>query len=410
MNAFDNALSQLNKAAGAMNLDARVLKKLSEPNAIHRFKINITMDDGASREFDAYRVQWNNAAGPYKGGIRFHPQADLDEVKALALWMTMKCAAVGIPFGGGKGGVAVNPKELSDAELERLSRAYVRALFDHIGPAKDVPAPDVGTGGKEMAWMTDEYSKLRGENAFGAFTGKPMALHGSAGRGAATGQGGFYILRELAKKMNLKPNATRIAVQGIGNVGYHFARLAHAAGYKIVALSDSKGGIWDDAGLDPVKVNDWKEEGKALADLSGAKQITNAELLEIDCDILAPSALENVLTGENASNIRAKAVIELANGPTAAEAENILIERGIAVAPDILANAGGVTVSYFEWVQNLQAYYWTEKEVLEKLEPIMVNNFETIWKIAEEKKVSLRVAAYIHALGRLEKTILARGV
>lgn len=393
-----------------MNLDARVLKKLSEPNAIHRFKINITMDDGASREFDAYRVQWNNAAGPYKGGIRFHPQADLDEVKALALWMTMKCATVGIPFGGGKGGVAVNPKELSDAELERLSRAYVRALFDHIGPAKDVPAPDVGTGGKEMAWMTDEYSKLRGENAFGAFTGKPMALHGSAGRGAATGQGGFYILRELCKKKNLKPQETRIAVQGIGNVGYHFARLAHAAGYKIVALSDSKGGIWDDAGLDPVKVNDWKEEGKTLADLSGAKQITNAELLEIDCDILAPSALENVLTGENASKIRAKAVIELANGPTAAEAENILIERGIAVAPDILANAGGVTVSYFEWVQNLQAYYWTEKEVLEKLEPIMVNNFETIWKIAEEKKVSLRVAAYIHALGRLEKTILARGV
>jgi glutamate dehydrogenase/leucine dehydrogenase len=410
MNTLKNAILQLNRAAEVIKLDPRVLEKLSQPNEIFQFKIPVVMDNGEKREFDAYRVQWNNARGPYKGGIRFHPQADLDEVKALALWMTMKCATVGIPLGGGKGGVAVDPKKLSPKELEELSRGYVRALAEHIGPTRDIPAPDVGTGGKEMAWMTDEYSRVRGENAFGAFTGKPLSLYGSEGRGAATGQGGFYVLRELTKKKNMAPRATRIAVQGIGNVGYHFARLAHEAGYKIVALSDSKGGIWDEAGLDPVKVNVWKEEGKTLADFPNVKQITNAELLEIDCDILAPSALENVLTVANAPKVKAKAVIELANGPTTSEAEKIFETRGVPVVPDILANAGGVTVSYFEWVQNLQAYYWTEKEVLAKLEPIMVDNFDAVWKIAENKKVSLRIAAYIHALGRLEKTMLARGL
>ena len=257
MNTLKNAIEQLTRAAEVIKLDPRVLEKLSQPNEIFQFKIPVTMDNGEKREFDAYRVQWNNARGPYKGGIRFHPQADLDEVKALALWMTMKCATVGIPLGGGKGGVAVDPKKLSLKELEELSRGYVRALAEHIGPTRDIPAPDVGTGGKEMAWMTDEYSKIRGENAFGAFTGKPLSLYGSEGRGAATGQGGYYILRELAKKKNMAPSATRVAVQGIGNVGFHFARLAHEAGYKVVALSDSKGGIWDEAGLDPTKVYAW---------------------------------------------------------------------------------------------------------------------------------------------------------
>lgn len=410
MNTFKNAIDQLTRAAAVIKLDPRVLEKLSRPNEIFQFKISVVMDSGEMRDFDAYRVQWNNSRGPYKGGIRFHPQADLDEVKALALWMTMKTAVSGIPFGGGKGGIAVDPKKLSATELEALSRGFVRELSSVIGERRDVPAPDVGTGPREMAWMVDELSKITKENVFGAFTGKPLALYGSEGREAATGQGGFYALRELATKLNLLPSETRLAVQGIGNVGYHFARLAHASGYKIVALSDSKGGIFSESGLEPISVNAWKEKHGSLVDFPGAKQITNAELLEIDCDILVPAALENVLTVENAAKIKTKAVVELANGPTTTEAENIFETRGIPVVPDVLANAGGVTVSYFEWVQNLARVSWKEAEVLAKLEPIIVENFAAIWKIKDEYKVNLRTAAYILALGRLEKTMLARGV
>ncbi len=410
MNTFKNAIDQLTRAAAVIKLDPRVLEKLSRPNEIFQFKISVVMDSGEMRDFDAYRVQWNNSRGPYKGGIRFHPQADLDEVKALALWMTMKTAVSGIPFGGGKGGIAVDPKKLSATELEALSRGFVRELSSVIGERRDVPAPDVGTGPREMAWMVDELSKITKENVFGAFTGKPLALYGSEGREAATGQGGFYALRELATKLNLLPSETRLAVQGIGNVGYHFARLAHASGYKIVALSDSKGGIFSESGLEPISVHAWKEKHGSLVDFPGAKQITNAELLEIDCDILVPAALENVLTVENAAKIKTKAVVELANGPTTTEAENIFETRGIPVVPDVLANAGGVTVSYFEWVQNLARVSWKEAEVLAKLEPIIVENFAAIWKIKDEYKVNLRTAAYILALGRLEKTMLARGV
>ena len=409
MSPFENALEQLKNAAAVVKFDPAVLEKLSQPDQIFQFSIPVDMDDGTARDFEAYRVQWNNSRGPYKGGIRFHPKADLDEVKALALWMTMKCAVAGIPYGGGKGGVAVDPKKLSRGELERLSRGYVRALHPAIGAERDIPAPDVGTGPREMAWMVDEISKLRKENSFGSFTGKPLEVGGSEGRAAATGQGGFYVLDRLASKLNMRAQATRVAVQGIGNVGYHFARLAQEAGYQVIALSDSKGGIMNEQGLDPVAALAWKEEHGTLAGFPGGRTITNAELLELDCDILVPAALESVITAENAPRLRARAVIELANGPTTVEAEKILETRGIPVAPDILANAGGVTVSYFEWVQNLARVSWTEAEVLAKLEPIMTENFEAVWNIHFDHKVNLRIAAYIHALRRLEKTILARG-
>jgi glutamate dehydrogenase/leucine dehydrogenase len=410
MNTFENAIEQLTNAASVMKLDPRVLERLSRPDEIFEFKIPVVMDDGTTREFEACRVQWNNARGPYKGGIRFHPQVDLEEVKALALWMTMKTAVVGIPFGGAKGGVVVDPKKLSSAELEALSRGYARQLYPAIGEMRDIPAPDVGTCSREMAWMVDELSKLSKENVFGAFTGKPLALYGSEGREAATGQGGFYILDQLVAKLNLRAHDTRLAVQGIGNVGYHFARLAQEAGYKIIALSDSKGGIVNESGLDPVEVASWKEEHGSLAGFPGSRPLTNAELLEINCDILVPAALEGVLTSENAPRVAVRAVIELANGPTTVEAEKILATRNIPVVPDILANAGGVTVSYFEWVQNLARVSWSETEVLAKLEPTMVENFGAIWDLHSDHKVSLRTAAYIHALKRLEKTILARGV
>lgn len=407
---FENALEQLKNASAIASFDPAVIARLSEPEQVFQFKISVAMDDGTTREFDGYRVQWNSSRGPFKGGIRFHPKADLDEVKALALWMTMKTATVGIPYGGAKGGIAVDPKTLSVSELERLCRGYVRALFPAIGATRDIPAPDVGTGPREMAWMVDEISKLSKENCFAAFTGKPLELYGSEGRTAATGQGGFYALESLCAKMGLRAHDTRIAVQGTGNVGYHFARLAQEAGYPIVALSDSKGGIVNEAGLDPVAVLAWKEEHGSLAGFPGARQVTNVELLEIDCDILVPAALEGVLTAENAPAVRAKAVVEMANGPTVMEAENILESRGVRIVPDILANAGGVTVSYFEWVQNLARVSWTEADVLAKLEPIMAENFEAVWNIHSDRKVGLRVAAYIHALGRLEKTIKARGI
>jgi glutamate dehydrogenase len=410
MNTFENAIEQLNAAAAVLKLDPRVLVRLSRPDEIFEFKIPVVMDDGSRREFEANRVQWNNSRGPYKGGIRFHPQVDLDEVKALALWMTMKTAVVGIPFGGGKGGVAVDPKKLSPAELEAISRGYVRQLYPAIGEMRDIPAPDVGTGGREMAWMVDEISKLSKENTFGAFTGKPLALYGSEGRGAATGQGGFYVLDQLVAKMNLRAHDTRLAIQGVGNVGHHFARLAQEAGYKIIALSDSKGGIVNESGFDPVEVASWKEEHGTLAGFPLSRPITNAELLEINCDILVPAALEGVITAENAPRINARAIIELANGPTTVEGEAILTAKHIPIVPDILANAGGVTVSYFEWVQNLARVSWSEADVLAKLEPIMVENFDAIWNLHSDHKVSLRTAAYIHALRRLEKTILARGV
>ncbi len=377
------------------------MNKLKEPNKVHEFDIPITMDDNTKKSFKGYRVQFNNARGPYKGGIRFHPQVDLDEVKALAFWMVIKTAVVGVPLGGGKGGVEVNPKELKETELEKISRGWVAEMADHIGPRVDVPAPDINTNPQTMEWMLDEYEKITNDTTRATFTGKPIESGGSEGREQATGQGGFYALEEIAQKLDLKPESSSIIVQGLGNVGYNFAVLAHNAGYKIVGMSDSKGAIYNAGGFDPEEIQKIKKEKGSVVDFEGVIKLTNEELLEQECDILAPAALENQLTSANAAKVKASVVLELANGPTTPKADKILWDKKIYVVPDVLANAGGVTVSYFEWDQNLKNQHWTEQEVLSKLEPIMKKAFQDIWKAHVDHNMDLRTSAFMLAVKRI---------
>lgn len=420
MSPLQNALAQLKKAADLIKLDAAVLEILKKPKRILQFSISVKMDDGVTKIFDGYRVQWNDARGPFKGGIRFHRQTDLNEVEALSFWMTIKCAAVGIPYGGGKGGVTVDPKKLSKTELERLSRGYAQALKNDIGPEKDIPAPDVYTNPQIMAWIMDEFSKIKGYNVPGVVTGKPLEVGGSAGRATATAQGGFYILEELIKKLKINPQKTKVVIQGFGNAGHNMADLCFHAGYRIIGISDSQTAIIDKTGkgFDSHVVAKIKEK-KGMVDICECNKIkcscknhahiSNQKLLETKCDILILAALENQITKKNVGRIKAKIILELANGPTAPEADEKLFKKGVLVVPDVLANAGGVTVSYFEWVQNLANYYWTKKEVFEKLKKIMVENFDEAWKIKEKSKTDLRTAVFVLALERLEKAIRARG-
>ncbi len=420
MSPLQNALAQLKKAAELIKLDTAVLEILKKPKKILQFSIPVKMDSGETRVFDGYRVQWNNARGPFKGGIRFHQQTDLNEVEALSFWMTIKCAAVGIPYGGGKGGVTVDPKKLSRGEIERLARGYTQALQNDIGPEKDIPAPDVYTTPQIMAWIMDEFSKIKGYNVPGVVTGKPLELGGSAGRGTATAQGGFYILEEVVKKLKIDPQKTKIVIQGFGNAGYNMADLCFHAGYKIIGISDSQTAIIDKTGkgFDSHVIAKIKEQ-KGMVDVCECSEIkcscknhvhiTNDKLLETDCDILILAALENQITKKNMGKIKAKVVVELANGPTSPEADEKLFKKGTLIVPDVLANAGGVTVSYFEWVQNLANYYWAEKEVFEKLKKIMVENFDAAWEIKEKNKTDFRTAVFALALGRLEKAIKTRG-
>lgn len=411
MSAFDNAMKQLDSAAEKLGLDAPAIDKLREPNKVHEFDIAVNMsaqggsalggDTGSEKIYKGYRVQFNNARGPYKGGIRFHEQVDLDEVKALAFWMAIKTAVVNIPMGGAKGGVSVDPKKLSESELEKLSRGWVSKMADHIGPQKDVPAPDVNTTPQIMAWMTDEYAKLTGDKTGACFTGKPIDKGGSEGREAATGQGGFYCLEEIRERLDMNPSETRIVIHGFGNVGYHFAKLAHDAGYKVLCASDSKGGVCDLGGMDPKIMLHAKQEHGSLCEGHDTECVLGNKILEQDCDILVPASLENIITKDNANNIKAKVVLELANGPTTPEADKILWDKGVYVVPDVLANAGGVTVSYFEWQQNLAQEHWTESEVLNKLEPIMRNSFSAVWNAHKEHKVDLRTAAFMLAVKRI---------
>jgi glutamate dehydrogenase/leucine dehydrogenase len=407
---FSAAMMQLDRAAKHLPKDAAYIEVLRTPQRLIEARVPVRLDSGEMKVFTGYRVQYDNHRGPFKGGIRFHQQTDIDEVKALAFWMAIKCAVVNIPYGGGKGGVTVDPKKLSRTELERLSRGWVRAMQAFIGVDIDIPAPDVNTDGQIMAWMTDEYGKLSGTHQPGVFTGKPVGHGGSLGREAATGQGGFYVLQQIAKAKKWKAKETTIAVQGFGNVGYHFARLAYEAGYKIVAVSDSKGGIYNVKGLDPAKVLAHKEKKGSVQGYAGSKNITNEELLASKCDILVPAALENVLTKENAGDVQAAAIIELANGPTTPEADDVFAKNKIVVAPDVLANAGGVTVSYFEWVQNRQGYYWSEKEVLERLRPIMDHAYEQVAAKSRALNVPLRTAAFVLAVQRIVDAIKIRGV
>jgi glutamate dehydrogenase len=404
LNPFENALRQLHTAAKTSNFSGELIERLSRAEREISVNIPVTMDDGTVRFFEGYRVQHSGLRGPYKGGIRFHPEVDMDEVRALALWMTMKTAVAGISMGGGKGGVVVDPRALSAGELERLSRGFVRALYRNLGPEIDVPAPDVNTTAEIMSFMVDEYQQLTGDTTKASFTGKPIEDGGSEGRSAATGLGGFYVFEALREKTRL-PKQVSVAIQGMGNVGGHAAEIFVEHGHKVVAMSDSKGGLYNESGLDPRAVEKYKEEHHTLAGFDGARIITNAELLELPVDVLVPAALENQITEQNASNVKAKMILELANGPTTPDADLILEQRGIKVVPDILANAGGVVVSTFEWEQNRKGEHWSEAEVLEKLKEVMVPQAEVIWQKAESDNVTLRTAAFVLALRRLANAL-----
>ena len=405
MSAFDNALLQLSRATAVHPFSPDFLNRLSHPNRQIRVSIPVLMDDGSTKIFEGYRVQHNNARGPYKGGIRFHEQTDIEEVKALAFWMTLKCAVVNIPMGGGKGGVTVNPKLLSVRELELLSRGWMHSMADVVGPKKDVPAPDVNTTPQIMSWMVDEFSKITGDTTGAVITGKPLDNGGSKGRGTATAQGGFYVFDALREQLGL-PESCRVAIQGFGNAGANAAELWTNAGHKLVATSDSRGAIYCEAGIDPKKLEEHKKATGSVIGYEGSATISQEELLTCVCDVLIPAALENQLTIENAEHVQAHVVLELANGPTTPDADDILFAKNIRVIPDILANAGGVTVSTFEWEQNLKGEHWSEEEVFVKLKEIMTREAQEIFSLAESLNTDLRRAAFIVALKRLEAAMV----
>jgi glutamate dehydrogenase (NADP+) len=415
---FSGAVAGLERIARDAGVSQEVLDVLRHPEATLMATLPVRMDDGSTQHFSAWRCRYNDALGPAKGGIRFHPGVTREEVQALALWMTIKCAVVGLPYGGGKGGVEVDPKQLSPLELERLARAYMRAMADFVGPDTDIPAPDVYTNARIMGWMRDEYETIRRVKAPGVITGKPVGLGGSLGREEATGRGAWLVIREYARRSGLDPKQTRVAVQGLGNAGYHVARLLQADGYRIVAVSDSQGGIHSEKGFDVDSLYEHKQTSRRLegvycegsvCELVEHDSISNAELLEMDVELLIPAALEGVIGTENAGSIRAPLIAEVANGPIEGEADELLRAAGKVVLPDVLTNAGGVTVSYFEWVQNRQGYPWTLEEVRERLERTLVDAFERIWEIHEEREIPLRAAAYGVALQRLAEAIECQG-
>jgi glutamate dehydrogenase (NAD(P)+) len=409
MNPFKMAQQQLDTAAKLLKLDAKMHAFLREPMRVYEFDIPVKMDDGNVKTFHGFRVQYNDARGPCKGGIRYHPQETLDTVKALSAWMTWKTAVVGLPLGGGKGGIICDPKSMSASELERMSRGYIRAVGPQLGAWKDVPAPDVYTNAQIMAWMLDEYEKMFQTHEPAMITGKPLELGGSEGRNDATARGVVYTIREAARYMKMDLKKATVAVQGYGNAGSFSAILIEEMGAKVVAVSDSSGGIYNAAGLDPNSVLAYKEKTGSVQNFPGAQNITNAQLLELQVDILIPAALENQITGANVNNIKAKLVAEAANGPTTPDADDVLYKKKIFMIPDFLCNAGGVTVSYFEWVQNLYGYYWPVDEVYAKLDKIMTSAFKEVLKMSIEKKVNMRVAAYLVAVKRVADAVRLRG-
>ncbi len=409
-NPFEIAQQQLGAAAEILKLDPAMHALLRVPMRELHVSLPVKMDDGTTRIFQGFRVQYNDARGPAKGGIRFHPDETIDTVRALAAWMTWKCSIMDLPLGGGKGGVICDAKHMSQGELERLSRAYIRQVGRILGPETDVPAPDVYTTPQIMAWMMDEYSVIAGHNVPGVITGKPIALGGSAGRGDATARGGMYAVREAAKALGIDLKGKTAAVQGYGNAGYFAHKLAtELLGMKIVAVSDSKGGIYNEKGLAFEAVMSHKEKTGSVVDFPGAKNISNEELLELDVTVLLPAALENVITAENAANIKAKIVGELANGPSTPEADGILYKHGVFVLPDFLCNGGGVTVSYFEQVQNAYNYYWSLEEVQQRLDQKMTSAFHAMHEMAKKHKVNNRIAAYLVAVSRVAEAVKLRG-
>lgn len=405
MTAFENALQQLNKAAKLLNLNSEIIKKLSVPERVVTANLPLKKDDGTLEIYEGYRVQYNNARGPYKGGIRFHPQVDIDEVKALGFWMTIKTAVANIPMGGAKGGIVVDSKKLSPAELERLSRSWAKYFFDVIGPDKDVPAPDVYTTPQVMSWMTDEFSNMAGQKSLATFTGKPIDAGGSKGRDMATAKGGVFILDDLVAKKNWQADKMSVAIQGLGNVGGGMAKLLFEQGYQVLAVADSKSVIYREDGLDIPAILERKKNNQNINDLPGVKEISLLDFFALPVDILVPAALENQITKDNANDIRAKVILEMGNGPTTPEADEILFSKNIALIPDVLANSGGVTVSYFEWLQNKEDKYWSEEEVNNKLKEKMLDAWEKIFNLAQEKKIDYRTAAFMLAIESLAKAM-----
>ena len=411
---FLETQKQFREIAESLNVEPEIIQELEQPQRLVKFQIPVKMDDGKNKILFGFRVQHNNALGPYKGGIRFHPNVSEDAVKALSMLMTWKCALVDLPFGGGKGGVIVEPRELSKGELERLSRGYVKGIFSWLGQDVDIPAPDINTNPQIMAWMTDEYSKLKGKDCPAAFTGKPLKLWGLKGREEATGYGGVVILKKLQETFGFKPEETTLAIQGFGNVGSNFARFAFQKGYKIIALSEEEGGIYVLNGLNPEQTLRCREkEGKiagcycvgSICDVNFGEQITNEKFLEMKVDILVPAAVENVITKENAPKIKAEYIIEMANSPVSSEADTILRDKGIISVPDILSNAGGVIVSYFEWLQSKEKKRWQKKEVLNKLSKTLEKSFNEVWKLSKTENINLRKAAYLLAINRVVKVM-----
>lgn len=394
-------MKQLDKAAKIMNLDKNFHEMLKQPDRVLTVSIPVKLDNGEVKIFTGYRSQYNNNLGPYKGGIRYHQNVTIDEVKALSFWMMVKCAAVNIPMGGGKGGVVFDPKQFSENEIEKISRGFVQKIWRYLGSDQDVPAPDVYTTPQIMSLMRDEFEKLVGHSDPGVITGKPIEDGGSEARSFSTAQGGVYVTLELAKKLNLDISKTSIAIQGFGNAGSNMAKILSNKGFKVIAVSDSSGAILSDTGLDIEKLENYKKENGSVIGFENTKEISNAELLELAVDILIPSALENQITADNADNIKAKTIVELANGPTTPEADEILKNKNIIIVSDVLANAGGVTVSYFEWDQNVKGEHWSEEDVLEKLEKIMVTAFDEIWETKEKYNIDMRTAAFVKAIERV---------
>jgi glutamate dehydrogenase (NAD(P)+) len=409
-NPWEMARSQLRRIAGLIDVSDSMLNVLQECKKCVSVSIPTRMEDGSVHVFEGFRVTHNVARGPAKGGIRYHQDVTLDETKALSMWMTWKCALMGLPFGGAKGGVVVSPKELSEDELQRMTRRYTSEIINLIGPEVDIPAPDVGTGPREMAWIFDTYSMNKGYSVLGVVTGKPLEIGGSLGRVEATARGAAFCIREALRKEGHEVAGRRVAIQGFGNVGRNLALILADQGASIVAVSDSTGGIYNPDGLDVAAAVEHKRTHRSFDGFDGAEAITNEELLILDCDVLAPCALEQVVTGDNADKVKAGIVAEGANGPVTPEADQILDERGVLVLPDVLANAGGVVVSYFEWVQGLQEYFWKESEVNAKLNDIVTRAFAETWREHEERDISMRQAAYAIAVGRVAEATITRGL
>ena len=410
-NPFDNFVAVMDKAAGVMGISEEDYLTFKYPERELKVALPVRMDDGSLKVFEGFRIQHSTLRGPAKGGVRYHQNVNVDEVRALSAWMTFKCAVAAIPYGGGKGGIVCRPREMSKGELERLTRTYIDKISAIISPNTDIPAPDVGTNAQTMDWMVDEYSKLKGESVYGIVTGKSIEIGGSKGRNEATGRGVCFVTLEMMKKYNMKPEDCKIVIQGMGNVGSISAKLLAEEGAKIIAVSDVSCAIYNENGLDIAGIYKYLDSGKNLLDgyTGDCKRITNAELLELPCDILIPAALENQITAENADRIKAKIVIEAANGPTSVEADEILNKKGVKVLPDILSNSGGVIVSYFEWVQNLQNFYWEEDDVNAKLKRQIVGAFNDVFDAREKYDCTCRVAAYIVALNRLVTAKKLRG-